>query len=163
MSTLLADLVSTLRSEIELYRRMLTLIRRERGRIVKGELAGLVELVQQKEALSQALEAAHVCRCSLLNRLAAAFADEGAALTLTRVAQIAPGEAGITLAALCQEFRTVIGLLVAANDINRTLLARAHECVRGSLDLFRSVSGAPTYGAGGRIAAAPVAVLSRSA
>ena len=160
--TLLTDLVTMLRQEVELYRRMLTLVRRERGRIVKGELAGLVEIVQQKEFLSRDLERVHVSRSSVLNRLAAALEGEGATLTLARAAQIAPGETGEILSGLLQEFRSLVGLLVAANDINRTLLDRSLECIQGSLDLFHSVSGAPTYGAGGRLAASPVAVLSQT-
>jgi len=160
--SLLADLVTMLRLEIELYRKMLTLVRRERGRIVNGELAGLVELVQQKEAVSQELQAVHVSRCSVLNRLAAALGDEGSALTLARVAQIAPGETGEALSALVQDFRGIVGLLVAANDVNRTLLARSLECIQGSLDLFRSVAGSPTYGAAGRLAVAAVPVLSQT-
>jgi flagellar biosynthesis/type III secretory pathway chaperone len=163
MMTLLTDLVTMLREEVELYRRMLTLVRRERGRIVKGELAGLVELVQQKEVLSQELERVHFSRSSLLNRLAASLGDEGSALTLARVVQIAPSEMRPGLSALVQDFRSIIGQLVAANDVNRTLLDRSLECVRGSLELFRSISGSSTYGAAGRLAAPPVAVLSQTA
>ncbi len=161
MVTLLADLVILLRKEIDLYRKMLTLVRRERSRVVKGELAGLVELVQQKEAVSRELQAVHVSRCSVVNRLAAAFGDESA-LTLSRVAQLAPPDTGETLTGLVQEFRSLVGLLVAANDVNRVLLARSLECIQGSLDLFRSVSKVPTYNADGRLAAAPVPALSQT-
>ncbi len=162
MMTLLVDLLAILGEEVELYRRMLTLVRRERARITKGELAGLVELVQQKEALSREMESVHLSRTSLLNRLAAALGDEGSALTLARVVQIAPGDMQASFSGLVQEFRSVVGLLIAANDVNRSLLDRSLECVQGSLDLFRSVGGA-TYGAGGRVAAQPIAVLSHTA
>ena len=151
MQTLFADLTSVVRQEIESYRKLLAIMRRERGRIVRGELGGLVEVVRQKEALTKELSELEVSRASLLDRLATEFGQESSSVTLGRIAAMGPGADGATLRALLVEFRGVVGQLVAANDVNRTLLDRSLECVHGSLEMFRPVAaGAPTYGAGGR-------------
>ncbi len=152
MDGLFADLVAILRQEIAHYRHLLVQVRRERGRIIKGELAGLSDVVRRKEAITQELAQLEASRSSLLDRLARELGKPVSSLTLARVAQEAPGEAGEALTALVDEFRGVIGRLVAANDVNRKLLDRSLEFVQGSLALFRTVVTAnPTYGASGRL------------
>ncbi len=152
MDGLFADLVAILRQEIAHYRHLLALVRRERGRIIKGELAGLSDVVRRKEAVTRELAQLEVSRVSVLDRLASELGEPVSGLTLARVARQAPGEAGESLTALIDEFRGVIGRLVAANDVNRKLLDRSLEFVQGSLALFRTVVTAnPTYGASGRL------------
>lgn len=152
METLYQDLAGLLRQEIEQYRRLHALTGRERGRIVKGELGGLSKIVREKEAVVQRLGHLEESRKSLLERMAGELGEPLADLTLNRVARLAPGRIGQALAALLDEFRAVIGRLVAADEVNRTLLERSLGCVQGSLALFHSVAGAGgTYGAGGRI------------
>jgi flagellar biosynthesis/type III secretory pathway chaperone len=151
MQTLLAELVSILRQEIDQYRGLHLEVRRERGRIVRGELAGLVEVVRKKQAITRELAQLEAFRSSLLDRLAEAFGVDPANITLARVATLAPGEIGETLHTLLIEFRGVIGLLMAASDVNRTLLDRSLEFVQGSLEIFRTVATGPQmYGSGGR-------------
>lgn len=152
MDELFAELVTLVRQEIEHYRRLLALVRRERGQIVRGDLAGLTKVVRKKEALARELDRLGKSRVSLLDRLAEELGEPAATLTLARVARLAPGEAGETLSATLTEFRGVIGRLIAANDVNRTLLDRSLEFVQGSLALFRTViTTNPTYGASGRL------------
>ena len=160
MSELFAELVALLRQEIERYRHLLVLVRRERGQIVKGELAGLADVVRKKEALARELDALAQSRDCLLGRVAAELGEPANTLTLARVALLAPAEAGIPLAALLNEFRAVVGRLIAANDVNRTLLDRSLEFVRGSLELFHTViTTNPTYDASGRIEIGESALL----
>jgi len=166
MSPLFLDLAVVLRQEIEYYRRLLALVQRERGRIVKGELRGLHDVVGKKEAIAKDLAALESTRASLVARLAGALGTSEEELTLARIARLAPGEAGETLQALLVEFRSVVGRLVAANDVNRTLLDRSLEFVHGSLSFFRTVACAnPTYGKGGRVdeSGSALAVLNRMA
>lgn len=166
MYTCLADLATILRQEIDHYRQLLGLFRRERGCIVRGELAGLVELTRRKEAVTKGLAALEASRTGLLERLALECGEDGMTMTLARAAALAPGEHGENLQTLLVEFRGVVGQLVAASDVNRTLLDRSLECVHGSLDLFHSVAGdAPTYGAGARrnATAHTAAVLNQTA
>jgi flagellar biosynthesis/type III secretory pathway chaperone len=166
MQTLLDELTNVVCQEIELYRRLLGLVRRERGRIVRGELAGLIEVTRQKEGLTSTLAALETSRTGILARIAAELGQEGAVMTLGRAAAMLQGECGETLRALVAEFRGVVGRLVAAHDVNRTLLDRSLALVQGSLEIFRPiVDGPPTYGAGGRFngSAHPVAVLNQSA
>lgn len=152
MQALLADLTALLREEIEQYRRLLLLVRRERNRITKGELPGLTQLVRKKELIAHDLASLEASRASLLEHLAAALGEEPAGLTLARVARLAPGEMGEVLQALLVEFRGVVGHLIAANDINRDLLDQSLAFVRESLALFRTVaSTSPTYGKNGRM------------
>ncbi|HSB68414.1 MAG TPA: flagellar protein FlgN [Candidatus Methylomirabilis sp.] len=159
MHALLADLVALLRLEMEQYRRLLTLVRLERGHIVKGELAGLSEVVRKKEAVARKLCELEAARASLLDRLAAELNEPPASLSLARVAQLAPGESGETLSGLLSEFRILVSRLVAANDVNRNLLERSLEFVQDSLALFRTVIAPnPTYGANGRMEAAGTAL-----
>lgn len=166
MHTQLADLQTILRREIDQYRQLLALVRQERARIVRRELAALAESVQRKEAVTRELAQIEASRTALLARLAAEFREEGSAMTLARAAALAPGDAGAALRALLAEFREVVGLLMAANDVNRTLLDRSLEVVQGSLQLFHTVTAAPpTYGAGGRFqeTAHPLAVVNQTA
>jgi flagellar biosynthesis/type III secretory pathway chaperone len=166
MKSLLVELTVVLRKEIDQYRRLLTLVREERGRVVRSELAGLLEVVQEKEAITQVLTQLEASRSSLADRLAAALGEGGSSLTLTRVAELSPGEIGRTLRTLRVEFCGVVDLLRAANDVNRTLLDRSLEFVQGSLELLRAVmAGTPTYGARGRFSetASPLAVVNRTA
>jgi len=152
MDGLLAELAAVLGREIDLYRQLLTLIRRERGRIIKGELARLTEVVRKKEALARELTQLEVSRMSLLDRLAWELGEPAGTLTLLRVAERAAGETGDGFRELLREFRGLIGRLVAANEVNRNLLDRSLEFVQGSLALFRTVATtAPTYGATGRL------------
>ena len=152
MNPLFMDLAVVLRQEIEHYRRLLALVQRERSRIVKGELRGLNEVIAKKETLAKDLVDLESTRTSLVARLAGELGEAVEDLTLARVAKLAPGRAGETLQTLLGEFRTVVGRLVAANDVNRTLLDRSLEFVHGSLSLFRTVPCAgPTYGKGGRL------------
>ena len=159
MHALLADLEALLRLEMEQYRRLLSLVRLERGHIVKGELAGLGEVVRKKEAVARKLHEMEVSRAALLDRLAEELHEPPTALSLARVAQLAPGEAGETLSGLLSEFRILVSRLVAANDVNRDLLERSLEFVQGSLALFRTVIAPnPTYGANGRLETAGTAL-----
>jgi hypothetical protein len=89
----------------------------------------------------------------------------GAPLTLAGAAAAAPGESGESLRHIVVEFRGVVGLLMAANEVNRTLLDRSLDFVQGSLDLFRTVASAPAYTAGGRLgdAACSAAALNQTA
>jgi flagellar biosynthesis/type III secretory pathway chaperone len=152
MQAQFADLAALLCQEIEHYRRLLALVRRERGKIVRGELAGLTELVRKKERLTQELVELEASRTSVVDKLAERFGERGGDLTLARVAQLAPPESRESLDALLAEFRGTISRLVAANDVNRTLLGRSLEFVQASLALFRTVVNAnPTYDASGRV------------
>jgi flagellar biosynthesis/type III secretory pathway chaperone len=166
MQTLLAELMAIVRQEIDQYRQLLALLRRERSRIVRGELAGLIEVVRRKEAITKDLATLEASRLSVLARLGPEVGAEESALSLSRLAALSPGEAGDTLRALLTEFRGVVGLLVAANDVNRTLLGRSLEFVQGSLEIFRTVATGPqTYGSGGRFheAAHPLVALNQTA
>jgi flagellar biosynthesis/type III secretory pathway chaperone len=165
MQTLLAELATLLRQEIDRYRHLLTLVRRERRGIVQGELAGLVGVVRKKEAATQDLAQVEAARVSLLRQIAGESGREAESLTLARVVEMAPGEIKSTLADLLAEFRGVVGLLIAANDVNRELLEKSLEFVHGSLRLFHTVgTNPPTYGAGGRVTEArrSLAVLNQS-
>ena len=152
MHPLFTDMVTCLRQEIELYRHLLALVKRERGYIVSGELKRLADVVRKKEAVSETLGQLASGRMSLLEKLAEELGEPLEKLTLARVAQMAPGRTKETLSGLLNEFRGLVGRLVAANEINRTLLERSLEFVQGSLNLFRTVSSAgPIYGANGQI------------
>jgi flagellar biosynthesis/type III secretory pathway chaperone len=166
MQSLLTELATTLRQEIDQYRRLLAVVRKERGRIVRGELAGLAELVRKKEAITRDLAQLGASRMSLLERLAGECGETGSRMTLAQVASLAPGEVGERLQALLIEFRGAVGLLMAANDVNRTLLDRSLDFVHGSLTLFRTVAtSGPTYNAGGRVGedARPLAAVNQTA
>jgi flagellar biosynthesis/type III secretory pathway chaperone len=166
MQMLLEELATVVCQEIDHYRQLLGLVRRERGRIVRGQLAGLIEVTRQKEALTSTLAQLERSRSSLLARLAPGLGEEAGAMTLGRAATLLHGERGETFRALVAEFRVVVGQLVAAHDVNRTLLDRSLALVQGSLEIFRPVvDGPPTYGAGGHFngAAHPVAVLNQTA
>jgi flagellar biosynthesis/type III secretory pathway chaperone len=152
MHGLTAELIGLLREEIEQYRRLFSLVRRERGRIVKGELLGIHEMVQKKEAVTRELTRLAVCRRSVLDQLADTLGESREELTLARLVKLSPGETGELLRGLLDEFRLVVGRLVAANDVNRTLLNHSLEMVEGSLALFRTLATPnPTYGSGGRV------------
>jgi flagellar biosynthesis/type III secretory pathway chaperone len=145
---------------------LLAVVRKERGRIVRGELAGLAELVRKKEAITRDLAQLGASRMSLLERLAGECGETGSRMTLAQVASLAPGEVGERLQALLIEFRGAVGLLMAANDVNRTLLERSLDFVHGSLALFRTVAtSGPTYNAGGRCDgdARPLAAVNQTA
>jgi flagellar biosynthesis/type III secretory pathway chaperone len=151
MQSLFAELATALRQEIDQYRRLIAVVRKERGRIVRGELAGLAELVHKKEAITRELAQLGASRLSILERLAREGGEDGSRMTLAHVVSMAPGEIAETLQALLIEFRGAVGLLMAANDVNRTLLDRSLDFVHGSLALFRTVAtSGPTYNAGGR-------------
>jgi len=156
MHTLTAELIGLLREEIEQYRRLFALVRRERGRIVKGELLGIHEMAEKKEAVTRELTRLATCRRVVLDQLADRLGESREGLTLARLAKLNPDEAGGILRGLLDEFRLVVGRLVAANDVNRSLLNRSLEMVEGSLALFRTlVTPNPTYGAAGRLDEAP--------
>lgn len=144
---------------MEQYRRLLSLVRLERGQIVKGELAALTEVIRKKEAVARKLSDLEASRACLLDRLAAELHEPPAALSLARAAQLTPGEAGETLSGLLCEFRILVSRLVAANGVNRNLLERSLEFVQESLSLFRTVIAPnPTCGTNGRLEAAGTAL-----
>ncbi len=152
MSSLFVDLAALLRQEIEGYRRLLVLVRRERRNISRGELTGLTETVRKKEAIARELASLAASRASLLDRLAAEMGREPSGLTLAEVARLAPEGSGEMLQGLLIEFRGLVGSLVAASEVNRTLLDRSLEFVQRSLALFRVAASAnPTYGKGGTL------------
>ena len=155
MDSLFLDLATVLQREIDQYRRLHTLLRRERGRIVKGEWGTLTEMVQAKETVVEELAQLASSRRALLERVAVRLDEPVAGLTLARLVQVAPEDARPVLARLLEEFRGVVGRLVAANEVNRMLVDRSIEFVQGSLSLFRTiVSQATTYGSDGRLEAA---------
>jgi flagellar biosynthesis/type III secretory pathway chaperone len=155
MDSLFLDLAAVLQREIDQYRRLHTLLRRERGRIVKGEWRTLTEMVQAKETVVEELAQLASTRRALLERVAVRLDEPVAGLTLARLAQAAPADARSVFSRLLEEFRAVVGRLVAANDVNRMLVDRSIEFVQGSLSLFRTiVSQTNTYGADGRLEAA---------
>jgi flagellar biosynthesis/type III secretory pathway chaperone len=152
MHALFTDFLTLIHQEVEQYRQLLGLLRSERKLIVSGDLRRLSDIVRKKEAVSQRLRQLAEGRTMFLQKFAELLGEPGEELTLSRVAHLAPQETGVALQSLLDEFRALVGRLVAANDVNRTLLQRSLEFVHGSLDLFRSVAGAgPTYGANGRI------------
>ena len=152
MQSLITDLITTLRQEISSYRTMLLLVRGERARIVKGDIRAIREVAQKKEALTHELQRLATCRSAILDQLAPLCGEERAGLNLARVASRAPGDAGEVLQGLLVEFRRIVGQLMAANEVNKTLFSRSLETVRGTLELFRTVvTQSPTYGATGRL------------
>lgn len=152
MQTLIADLITTLRHEIASYRTLLLLVRGVRARIVKGDLRAVREMTQKKEAITQDLQRLATCRAAILDQLAPLCGEERAGLTLARLAGKAPPEAGEALRGLLAEFRGIVGQLLAANEVNQTLLTRSLDTVRGTLELFRTVvTQSPTYEASGRL------------
>jgi flagellar biosynthesis/type III secretory pathway chaperone len=166
MQLLFTDLIATLRQEISSYRSLLLLVRGERARIIKGDLRALRDIVQRKEGIAEELQRLATSRAAILDQLAAGLAEEPAGFTLARLASRAPGETGEMLQGLLVEFRRVVGQLMAANEVNQTLLARSLESVQGTLALFRTVTSLnPTYGASGRLdeAAGAVLALNRTA
>jgi flagellar biosynthesis/type III secretory pathway chaperone len=166
MQTLVEELTTIVCQEIDHYRRLLGLVRRERGLIVRGQLVGLIEMTRQKEALTSTLAQIERSRSSLLARLAPALDHEAGTITLGQAAALLHGEYGEALRVLVTEFRSVIGQCVAAHDVNRTLLDRSMALVQGALEIFCPVvDGPPSYGTGGRFngAARAVAVLNHTA
>jgi flagellar biosynthesis/type III secretory pathway chaperone len=160
MHTLFADLVTTLRQEISSYRSLLLLVRGERARIIKGDLRAIRDVVQKKEAITEDLQRLATCRTAILDQLAMELGEEQAGFTLAQLASKAPGEVGEVLQGLLVEFRRIVGQLMAANEVNQTLLSRSLESVQGRLALFRTVIVKnPTYGANGRLDGAAGAVL----
>jgi flagellar biosynthesis/type III secretory pathway chaperone len=159
MDSLLLELATVLQREIDQYRRLHTLLRRERGRIVKGEWGTLTEMVQAKETVVEELAQLASSRRALLERVAVRVDEPAAGLTLARLVQVAPADARPAFSRLLEEFRGVVGRLVAANEVNRMLVDRSIEFVQGSLSLFRTiVSQSSTYGADGRLEAAAPAL-----
>ena len=137
MDPLLLELATVLHHEIDRYRHLHTLLRKERGRIVKGDWAALTEMVHAKETVAEELRQLAASRGTLLERIAVRLGEP---------------VAGLTLARLLDEYRGVVGRLVAANEVNRLLVDRSIEFVQGSLSLFRTVtSQTATYGADGRV------------
>jgi flagellar biosynthesis/type III secretory pathway chaperone len=160
MQTMFTDLVTTLRQEISSYRSLLLLVRGERARIIKGDLRAIRDVVQKKEAIAEELQRLATCRTAILDRLATALGEEQAGFTLARLASRAPGDVGEMLQGLLVEFRRLVGQLMAANEVNQTLLTRSLESVQGTLALFRTVATAnPIYGATGRLDESAGAVL----
>jgi len=152
MDSLFLDLATVLQREIDQYRRLHTLLRRERGRIVKGEWGTLTEMVQDKETVVEELAQLASTRRALLERVAVRVDEPVAGLTLARLLQLAPPDARPVFSRLLEEFRGVVGRLVAANEVNRMLVDRSIEFVQGSLSLFRTiVTQSTTYGADGRM------------
>jgi len=159
MDSLFLDLATILQREIDQYRRLHTLLRRERGRIVKGEWGTLTEMVQTKETVVEELAQLASSRRALLERVAVRLDEPVAGLTLAHLAQVVPADARPVFSKLLEEFRGVVGRLVAANDVNRMLVDRSIEFVQGSLSLFRTiVSQTTTYGADGRLEATALAL-----
>jgi flagellar biosynthesis/type III secretory pathway chaperone len=159
MDSIFLDLATVLQREIDQYRHLHTLLRRERGRIVKGEWGTLTEMVQAKETVVEELAQLASTRRALLERVAVRVDEPVAGLTLARLVQVAPADARPVFSRLLEEFRGVVGRLVSANEVNRTLVDRSIEFVQGSLSLFRTViSQTATYGADGRLEVATPAL-----
>ncbi|MFB3816360.1 MAG: flagellar protein FlgN [Candidatus Methylomirabilales bacterium] len=164
MHALFADLLALLQLEVEHYRKLLLLLRRERGRIVRGELADLVDVVRRKEAVTRDLSALQVRRAAILSQLARQGGTPGGEVSLDQAVALAPRQSAEPLRSLVTEFRNIIGRLVAANEVNRTLLGRSLDLVNGSLDTFRTLAGSgSTYGAEGRLQPVPAQAVNRTA
>lgn len=159
MASLFSDLAAVLRQEMEHYRRLLALAQGERGRIVKGELRGLTQVIEKKEGITRQLAELESLRTALMTRLAGEMGEPPEALTLARLGAAAGGGDGKVLQALLLEFRALVGRLVAAQEVNRTLLDRSLEWVHGSLALFRPVAADhQTYGKAGQLQGAEPAL-----
>jgi flagellar biosynthesis/type III secretory pathway chaperone len=160
MQSLFTDIATTLREEIISYRSLLLLVRGERARILKGDLRAIRDVVEKKEAIAEELQRLATCRTVIMDQLAIALGEEQAGFTLARLASRAPGEVRETLQGLLVEFRRLVGQLMAANEVNQTLLTHSLESVQRRLALFRTVATAnPPFGATRRLEDAAGAVL----
>jgi flagellar biosynthesis/type III secretory pathway chaperone len=165
MKEMIGELIVLITQEIEQYGQLLVLARQERGLIVRGDLNHLAEVVRKKERLAGELAKLGEARARALTRVVQGHGDSTGATSLAQAAELVPGEAGERLQDLLVQFRQVVGRLVAANALNRELLAKSLNVVTGSLELFKTVlTPRTTYGAEGRLEAGPaLAALNQTA
>ena len=161
----LGELIALVAQELEQYRRLLVLVRQERGMIVRGELNRLAEIVRKKESLTGDLAKLGESRARTLARVIRDHGGASGETSLAAAAALVPGEAGQKLQALRDQFRQVVGCLVAGNELNRELLAKSLTVVNGSLALFKTIlSSHATYGAAGQLETGPaLAALNQTA
>ena len=166
MDGLWDDLGLVIRQEVEQYRRLLALLRHEKGLIVRGQLQPLLDLIKQKETLTVELKVLEEARATLLDRVAARLGLEAGDLHFGRLGALAPPTHAALFDGLLQEFRLLVRQLAVANERNGVLLESSLEYIRGSLQLFTTLADRnPVYQDSGRLAAPtiPIRVLNQRA
>jgi flagellar biosynthesis/type III secretory pathway chaperone len=166
MDGLWDDLGLVIRQEVEQYRRLLALLRREKGLILKGQLQPLLDLVKQKETLAVELKVLAEARETLLSRVAARVGLDASELHFGRLGALAPATHAALFAELRDEFRRLVRQLAVANERNGLLLESSLDYIRGSLQLFTTLADRnPVYLDSGRLAAPsiPIRVLNQRA
>lgn len=166
MDALWDDLGLVIRQEVEQYRRLLALLRHEKGLIVKGQLQPLLDLIKQKETLTVELKVLEEARRTLMDRVAARLGLAASELHFGRLGALAPPSHAGLFDGLLQEFRLLVRQLAVANERNSVLLESSLDYIRTSLQLFTTVADRnPVYQDSGKLAAPsiPIRVLNQRA
>lgn len=152
----LDDLAVVLEQEAEKYQRLLTLLRQERGLIIKGNLQTLAELVKQGETHVLELKVIEEARLALLSRISVEAGVPLAELTLQGlIDHVAPAHAK-RFEALRERLTVLVTQLDTENEVNRVLLGRGVACMQDSLSLMTTVmSPVPIYQGDGKIMTQP--------
>lgn len=149
----LDDLAMVLEQEAEKYQRLLTLLRQERGLIIKGNLQTLAELVKQGETHVLELKMIEEARLALLGRISAEAGIPLAELTLQGLIDRASPVYAQRFQALRERLTVLVTQLDTENEVNRVLLGRGVACMQDSLSLMTVMGSVPIYQGDGKIMA----------
>lgn len=149
---LTSRLIRVLEAHEEVYADLLSLGRRQREVVVKGDLPGLEALLEVQQALVHRAGQLEGERSELTEALARAWGVPVESLSLSRIQERCqdgnPQEAA-RLGDLRGSLERLVSDLHEVNQENARLLRRALALVRHTLDLILPAEASPAYGAGG--------------
>lgn len=148
-----AQLIAVLEAHREVYADLLSLGRRQKELVIKGDLAGLEALLEVQQALVHRAGHLEGERCRLTDALARGWGVPVDSLSLTRIQERCQ-EHGWPEAVRLGELRSALERLVAdlqeVNQENERLLKRALALVRYTLDLMLPGEASPGYSSKGQ-------------
>lgn len=150
---LVSRLIRVLEAHGEVYGDLLSLGRRQKDLVVKGDLPGLEALLEVQQALVHRAGQLEGERAEVTESLARAWGVPVESLSLTRIEERCrqnEWDEAARLADLRASLERLVLDLHEVNEENARLLKRALALVRHTLDLVLPGTASPGYSASGR-------------
>lgn len=145
MASLMEELLSTLGSELEVYKELVPVSEQKTGILVKGNLKEIEEITEKEQRIMERLNSLEKKRISILDNMAVVLNRKPEELNLVALSGILAGqpEEQKRINELHDELKKVGKRLVDVNQQNKALIEQSLEMIEFNMNFIQSTRMSP--------------------
>lgn len=147
--SVLKPLFTTVGALLREHEQLLTLAKRKKEVLIKGDIDALNEIVKGEAQIVQNIERLESDRMGAGRLLAIRLGIPLDELTASKISAASSPEDAKRMDELTDQLRNVITELKRLNDLNKLLIEQSLQFVRTSIELLTESPHVPTYGGSG--------------